>query len=125
MYKKRSNFFMVELLAALALFMVIAVVVQSGFYSSFQQGKAFRSQEGSKRIAHSLMLQTGTSSTDDLVDNWQEILKREGMKETMFKDGWGKEYYVEYTDENGFEVHSPGYESYMKKKGMDPGEYWS
>lgn len=92
------------------------------YNASLTEGKAFRTKEGISRIKTILsiaMVEQSELSPQDVVDNWQEIVKSSpmaGKGDDLLRDGWGKPYQVSISQNQEVEVVSESYDAYQNKK---------
>lgn len=115
---------------------LISGVVSYNLKGTLDKGKAFRSEQGAKRLADilNLEIQMGHINTSDLIKNEDLSKNKEKLLSTwisnsglinpkevdsFLKDGWNKPYKIECSpDGAGITVTSPELDEYNKRHGI-------
>lgn len=131
MKKKRNKYALslLEIMVVIFIIGIIGAVIGVNMKGSLEQGKAFKTEKGSKQVCDILDLELAkdptilkeTSTHKEVIG----ILKRSGLPHDagkLMEDGWGAPYVVRYDAENQeFKVTSANYINYLRtKKKMKP-----
>ena len=128
--KKKYAMTLLEIMIVIFIIGIIGSVVGYNMRGSLDNGKAFKTKEGSRKLYEIVQLEVAQNKTlsdnGDLTEAVAKLLKDSGLvkntKELM-KDGWGNEY--QFSIEKGnLHFQSEKYDAYCKKKGINQGYPW-
>lgn len=128
--KKKYAMTLLEIMIVIFIIGIIGSVVGYNMRGSLDNGKAFKTKEGSRKLYEIVQLEVAQNKTlsdnGNLTEAVAKLLKDSGLvkntKELM-KDGWGNEY--QFSIEKGnLRFQSEKYDAYCKKKGINQGYPW-
>ena len=131
MMKKKYAMTLLEIMIVIFIIGIIGSVVGHNMLGSLDNGKAFKTKEGARKLYEIVQLEA--AATNVLVNNREhlpevvlDILKKSGLAKNpkdLVKDGWGNEY--RFFLENGqLRFYSEKYQAYCTKKGIQPEYPW-
>lgn len=128
--KKKYAMTLLEIMIVIFIIGIIGSVIGYNMRGSLDNGKAFKTKEGSRKLYEIVQLesvQKGMLKDEgNLPDKISAMLKDSGLvknvKELM-KDGWGNEYHFSIEGED-LRFYSEKYDAYCEKKGIDKEYPW-
>jgi general secretion pathway protein G len=124
--KKRRALTLIEIMIVIFIIGLIGSVIGFNMKGSLDEGKAFKSEQGSKQIYDFLNLEIAQrrDSFEEVISNPEEVLKNCGFinrVEKLMKDGWNQNYEIQKienpdTQELDFYVFSKNWYNYLKNK---------
>ncbi|MBS0585091.1 MAG: prepilin-type N-terminal cleavage/methylation domain-containing protein [Verrucomicrobia bacterium] len=115
---------LLEIMIVIVIIGIIGSVVGYSMKGSLDQGRAFKSEQGSKQVHDLLMLQVmqGTP-VDEIKKDPLQVLESTGLagnSKKLFKDGWGKDFEIKFIEgsQEEFVVTSEAWKKYLDKKNM-------
>ena len=112
---------LLEIMIVIFIIGLVGSVITVNMRSSLEEGKSFRSQQGSKQIFEVLCLEMARHdiSAETAAKDYSKILKDSGLIKNvpkMLHDGWGESYIISHNNDEVF-VTSKKLIAYMKSKG--------
>lgn len=128
--KKKYAMTLLEIMIVIFIIGIIGSVIGYNMRGSLDNGKAFKTKEGSRKLYEIVQLesaQTGMLKDEgNLSESISTMLKNSGLvknvKELM-RDGWGNEYQFSIEGED-LRFRSDKYDAYCEKKGIDKEYPW-
>jgi len=118
--KKKQPMTLLEIMIVIFIIGIIGSVIGYNMKGSLEEGKAFKSEQGSKQVYDILTLEMAKGGKiDDIVDNPEKYLQLSGFAKNpkkLLQDGWGKDYLIERNGEDDLYVVSDNYLKYRSKK---------
>lgn len=103
---------------------IVTSVIGVNMKGTMKEGKAFKSEKGSKQVYDilSLELAKDPEMINSLVENPEGILKNSGIisdSKKILQDGWGEPFMIKVSEEDGdLKVTSKKWLTYLKEKGL-------
>ncbi len=118
---------LLEMMIVIFIIGIIGSVVGYSMKGSLNEGRAFKSEQGSKQVYDILMLSLANGSNmNQIVKSPEALLSESGLvsnPKKMIKDGWNQKFVIRKTSENDVVVYSPQWHKYLvEKKKMDESE---
>ncbi len=128
--KKKYAMTLLEIMIVIFIIGIIGSVIGYNMRGSLDNGKAFKTKEGSRKLYEIVQLeaaQTGMLKDEgNLSEKVSTVLKNSGLvknvKELM-RDGWGNEYQFSIEGED-LRFRSEKYDAYCEKKGLNKEYPW-
>lgn len=118
--KKRHPMTLLEIMIVIFIIGIIGSVIGYNMKGSLEEGKAFKSEQGSKQVYDILTLEIAKGGKiDDIVANPEKYLQLSGFAKNpkkLLQDGWGKDYLIARNGEDDLFVVSDTYLKYKNKK---------
>ncbi len=128
--KQKYAMTLLEIMIVIFIIGIIGSVVGYNMRGSLDQGKAFKTKQGARKIYEIVQLEEarGKTLSDDgnLSDTISKILISSGLvKNTkdLMKDGWGNKYKFKI-EEGDLRFSSEKYEAFCEKKGVEKEYPW-
>ncbi|MBN4067124.1 type II secretion system protein [Simkania negevensis] len=119
--QKKRYITLIELMVVIAIIGIISGVLAYNLRGSLEEGKAFKTQEGSKQLAHILELEAATrASEEEVLEQWEEVVRHSPYvndPRDLLNDGWGKSFNVSLDNNGRFIVSSERYAKYKERRG--------
>ncbi len=125
MVKKRA-LTLIEIMIVIFIIGLIGSVIGYNMKGSLDEGKSFKSEQGSKQVYDFLTLQIAQrkDAFDKVLDNPEEALRDTGFvnrADKLIKDGWNERYVIEKIDSKedeqpNFVVFSKNWYNFLKNK---------
>lgn len=110
---------LIEIMIVIFLIAIIGGVIGYNMRGSLDEGRAFKTREGARKVRDILLLQYAEGiDGKKIVEKPLYYLKRSNLvdrPEELIKDGWGEEYKIEFKN-NDFVITSKNLHRYEKKK---------
>lgn len=123
--RKKRSMTLLEIMVVIFIIGIIGTVIGVNMKGSLEEGKAFKSEKGSKQVYEILTLELSKGNLDLSTLTFQQakqVLANSGLTsdiDKLMEDGWGKQYHIVKTeDESDLRVISDNFIRYLKKKGM-------
>ncbi len=120
MKRAKRAFTLLEMMLVIFLIGIVGSVIGYNMKGSLEQGKAFKSEQGSKQVYDILMLEVAKGvSIDDIVNSPRNCLLHSGLAKNadkMLKDGWNQAFVVSKTTGDDLRISSKKFEEYLRKK---------
>lgn len=111
---------LLEIMIVIFIIGIIGSVIGYNMKGSLEEGKAFKSEQGSKQVYDILTLEIAKGGKiDDIVANPEKYLQLSGFAKNpkkLLQDGWGKDYLIARNGEDDLFVVSDTYLKYKNKK---------
>lgn len=118
---------LLEVMIVIFIIGIIGSVIGYNMRGSLDNGKAFKTKEGTRRLYEIVQLESdGLKDGGHLHDNIKNLLENSGLvrnAKDLMKDGWGEEYRIE-VHEGDIRFFSQKYEAYCEKKNKEPEYPW-
>ena len=119
---KKRPITLLEIMIVIVIIGVIGSVVGYSMKGSLDQGRAFKSEQGSKQVHDLLMLQIMQGKTfkeikEDPISALNDV-GLVGNSKKLFKDGWGQDFQLQKLEGGEFIVTSPLWKRYLQKKNV-------
>ena len=119
--KKKFALTILEVMVVIFIIGIVGTVVGINMKGSLEQGKAFKSEKGSKQVYEILSLEA--AKDDDvitMIENGKakHVLANSGLPQDadkLMKDGWGNLYAIDVVD-GEIKVTSKAYIKYLREK---------
>ncbi len=123
----RNAITLLEMMIVIFIIGIIGSVVGYSMKGSLNEGRAFKSEQGSKQVYDLLML--GLADGEKLthvVKSPEEVIESSGLirnAKKFVKDGWNQKFQIKSIGNNDIVVYSPSWHKYlMEKKKLDYSE---
>ncbi len=123
--RKKRAITLIEMIIVMILIATITGAIAYNYRGSLNEGKAFKTKEGMSRIETILAIYFAENS-DELQKyqqgDWKKIIQMSPLiknPDEYIKDGWGKQYDVQVSNDSGnaeIKVHSDEYTKYINSK---------
>jgi type II secretory pathway pseudopilin PulG len=121
--KKKQPMTLLEIMIVIFIIGIIGSVIGYNMKGSLEEGKAFKSEQGSKQVYEILTLEMAKGGKlDDILANPSKYLENSGFAKNpknLLQDGWGNDYLIMKKGYDDLAVVSSDYLKYKEKKGMD------
>lgn len=125
--KKKYAMTLLEVMIVIFIIGIIGSVIGYNMRGSLDNGKAFKTKEGTRKLFEIVQLESdGLKDDGHLNDNIKKLLEHSGLvrnAKDLMVDGWGEEYRIEI-QEGEVRFFSQKYEAYCKKKNKEPEYPW-
>jgi general secretion pathway protein G len=125
--KKRYAMTLLEVMIVIFIIGIIGSVVGYNMRGSLDNGRAFKTKEGMRKLYEIVQLESNDLVDDGHLDiKIKQLLKNSNFVrkvDDLMKDGWGEEYRIEL-EKGDIRVFSEKYEAYCQKKGTTPEYPW-
>lgn len=110
---------LIEMMIVISIIVMIIGALGYNFQGSLEKGKKFKTETGMERI-QTILSMKAAEEPDVLnhMDKWKDYIKESPLVQNpndLFKDGWGEEYKVDVTEENGDQVIKVNSKKYNEK----------
>lgn len=116
---RKRKITLIEVMIVIFLIAIIGGVIGYNMRGSLDEGRAFKSREGARKIREVLLLQYAEGIDGyKIAANPDRYLQRSNLVdrvEELLKDGWGEKYKIAFKN-NDFVITSKNLERYKKKK---------
>ena len=120
MKKKKRPMTLLEIMIVIFIIGIIGSVIGYNMRGSLEEAKAFKTEQGMKKVSEILTLQLATdTSAEEIRESPGDVLKSSGLVsnvEKLLKDGWNKPYKITVLGDE-VKVSSDAYAKFRKKKG--------
>jgi len=115
--KRKRSITLLEIMIVIFLIGIIGSVIGYNMKGSLDEGKAFKTKEGARRLRDTLLLELAKSGDTDIGDIGQRLNQANfiGNIDEIQKDGWGGGYEV-LTQNGEIYIVSNRYITYMTSK---------
>lgn len=128
--RKKYAMTLLEIMIVIFIIGIIGSVIGYNMRGSLDNGKAFKTKEGAKKLYEIVQLEStqdkDLQNESSLSEDIAFILKQSGLvknvKELM-RDGWGNEYQFSI-EEGELRFRSAKYDAYCEKKGVNKEYPW-
>ena len=112
---------LLEIMIVIFIIGIIGSVIGYNMKGSMDEGRAYRSEHGSKQVHDLLSLEFAKSDKElqEILGDPTESLDRTGFVSNpakLMKDGWGQEYKIERLNEEEFTVRSEKWGTFLQTK---------
>lgn len=130
--KKKYAMTLLEIMIVIFIIGIIGSVIGYNMRGSLDNGKVFKTKEGSKKLyeivhlesaQNGILKKNGNLSPEEI----SKILKDSGLVKNvkdLMKDGWGNEYQQFSVEDGDLRFCSERYEAYCEKKGIKQEYPW-
>lgn len=117
--KKKYAMTLLEVMIVIFIIGIIGSVIGYNMRGSLDNGKAFKTKEGTRKLYEIVQLESDNLKDDgQLNEKIKQLLEHSGLVRNvkdLMKDGWGEEYRIEV--QNGdIRFYSEQYEKFCQKK---------
>lgn len=122
--KKKRPLTLIEIMVVLFIITIITSVIGVNMKGTMKEGKAFKSEKGSKQVYDILTLEIAKNPAiiTSLVQDPTKILNSTGLvadAKKILVDGWGEAFVITYDEvELEIKVTSKPWLNYLKQKGL-------
>lgn len=128
--KKKYVMTLLEIMIVIFIIGIIGSVIGYNMRGSLDNGKAFKTKEGSRKLYEIVQLETAQNKAlkgdGELSKEIAEVLNKSGFVKNvkdLMRDGWGNEY--QFSLEGGdFRFSSEKYDAYCEKKDLKKEYPW-
>ena len=123
---KKKALTLIEIMIVIFIIGLIGSVIGYNMKGSLDEGKSFKSEQGSKQVYDFLTLKIAerNDAFDKVLDNPEEALRDTGFvsrADKLIKDGWTQKYVIEKIESQGdqepnFVVFSKNWYNFLKTK---------
>ena len=117
---KRRAVTLIEIMIVIFIIGLIGSVIGYNMKGSLDEGKAFKSEHGSRQVYDYIQLQLSkVSNIQAILDDTEKALRDTGFvsrPDKLLQDGWGRPYVIEEGKGNEFIVYSEAWHTFLKKK---------
>jgi hypothetical protein len=123
--KKKYALTLIEIMVVLFIITIVTSVIGVNMKGTMKEGKAFKSEKGSKQVYDILSLEIAKDPDliGTLLENPEAILKNSGIvsdAKKILQDGWGDPFIMKISEQDGeLKVTSKKWISHMKEKGLN------
>ena len=128
--KKKYAMTLLEIMIVIFIIGIIGSVIGYNMRGSLDNGKAFKTKEGSRKLYEIVQLesaQTGMLKEEgNLSEKVSLLLKNSGLVKNvreLIRDGWGNEYQFRIEGDD-LRFRSEKYDAYCEKKGLSKEYPW-
>lgn len=118
--KKKRAFTLLEIMIVIFLIGLIGSIIGYNMKGSLDEGKAFKTEQAAMKIQDLLELEIAQGAdVEEMKKDPKKFLKASGIiknADTLYKDGWGKEFVVTINSEGEVSVKSDALEVFKTKK---------
>lgn len=118
--RKKHPMTLIEIMIVIFIIGIIGSVIGYNMKGSLEEGKAFKSEQGSKQVYDILTLEIAKGSNiEDIVANPGRYLENSGFAKNpkkLLQDGWGQSYTIKQRGEDDLFIVSDNYLKYLQKK---------
>ena len=122
--KKKRALTLIEIMVVLFIITIVTSVIGVNMKGTMKEGKAFKSEKGSKQVYDILSLEMAKNPEliNSIIDQPELILKNSGVvndpKKTLV-DGWGEPFKIKVDPVDGdIKVTSKKWINHLKEKGL-------
>ncbi|MDN3504467.1 MAG: prepilin-type N-terminal cleavage/methylation domain-containing protein [Rhabdochlamydiaceae bacterium] len=122
MKRKKHALTLLEVMVVIFIIGIIGAVIGVNMKGSLNEGKAFKSEKGSKQVYEILSLELAKypEKVADIIANPMEAIKNSGLPQNakkLLEDGWGERYFININEDTGdIFVTSKKYIQYLMNK---------
>lgn len=122
--KKKRALTLIEIMVVLFIITIVTSVIGVNMKGTMKEGKAFKSEKGSKQIYDILSLEIAKNPDilTQMVENPEMVLKNSGIVSDAKKslvDGWGEPFVLKFIEEEqDLKVTSKNWLKHLKDKGL-------
>ncbi len=121
--KRKHPMTLLEIMIVIFIIGIIGSVIGYNMKGSLEEGKAFKSEQGSKQVYDILTLEIAKGGRiEDIVENPERYLDKSGFAKNpkkLLQDGWGQDYLIIRNGVDDLFVVSHDYLRYREKKNLD------
>lgn len=125
MKRKKRSLTLLEIMVVIFIIGIIGTVIGVNMKGSLEEGKAFKSEKGSKQIYEILTLEISKGNLDPMEMNLSEVhnlIRHSGFAADLDKllvDGWGRPYQIMRTEDgDDLRVCSQKFFTHLQGKGQ-------
>ena len=111
---------LIEVMIVICIIGIIGSVIGYNMKGSLDEGRSFKSEQGSKQVYDLLMLSVANGeSIDEIIENPEVALTRTGFVKSpqkLIKDGWGGKYIIEAKGTEDISVTSNRWINFLRDK---------
>lgn len=117
---------LIELMIVIFIIGIIGSVIGYNMKGSLDEGRAFKSEQGSKMVHDilTLAMADSTATMSQILSEPKKFLEQSGLvgnPKKVLKDGWNQPYQIRKVNNQDFVVYSKKWEEFLiKKKKLDP-----
>lgn len=116
---KRRYVTLIEMMIVMFLIALITGVIAYNYRGSLEEGKAFKTSAGIKKLETILNLELAKNPAikEGVSTSWKQIVESSPLVQdakALEYDGWGEEYRVSVNDDGAVEVNSRRYDEYTR-----------
>ena len=124
---KKRAITLLEMMIVIFIIGIIGSVVGYSMKGSLNEGRAFKSEQGSKQVYDILMLGLANGdSINHVIKSPEAVLEESGLvnnPKKMVKDGWNQKFVIQKVGESDMIIYSPQWHKYLvEKKKIDESE---
>ena len=121
---KKRAITLLEMMIVIFIIGIIGSVVGYSMKGSLNEGRAFKSEQGSKQVYDILMLSLANgSSISQVIKSPEAFLNDSGLvsnPKKLIKDGWNQKFVIRKIGESDMIIYSPEWHKYLiEKKKVD------
>ncbi len=125
MKRKKRALTLLEIMVVIFIIGIIGTVIGVNMKGSLEEGKAFKSEKGSKQIYEILTLEISKGNLDPeemTLSQIYDAVRTSGFAsdpDKLLQDGWGKPYQIYRTEDGSdLKIASESFFQYLKRKGQ-------
>ncbi len=124
MKRKKRALTLLEIMVVIFIIGIIGTVIGVNMKGSLEEGKAFKSEKGSKQIYEILTLEIskGNLELEEMtLAQIHDAVRHSGFAsdpDKLLVDGWGKPYQIYKTEDGDLRIASESFVQYLKRKGQ-------
>lgn len=127
MKKKKHAITLLEMMIVIFIIGIIGSVVGFSMRGSLNEGRSFKSEQGSKQVYDLLMLGLAEGTTmGEIIKRPESVIEMTGLASNpkkLVKDGWSKKFEIRRLGEDDIIVYSKAWHEYLiNKKHMNEEE---
>ncbi len=122
--KKKRALTLIEIMVVLFIITIVTSVIGVNMKGTMKEGKAFKSEKGSKQVYDILSLEVAKNPDliESIIDHPDVILKNSGIindPKKILTDGWGEPFKIKIDPVDGdIKVTSKRWIGHLKEKGL-------
>jgi general secretion pathway protein G len=118
--KNKKAMTLLEVMIVIFIIGIISSVIGYNMKGSLEKAKAFKTEEGIKKIKEIFELEMAQGSTNlqEIIENPGAVLQNSGLVNSgkeMLKDGWGVPYQITLSQRGNVVVKSESFDRYKSK----------
>jgi prepilin-type N-terminal cleavage/methylation domain-containing protein len=122
--KKKRALTLIEIMVVLFIITIVTSVIGVNMKGTMKEGKAFKSEKGSKQVFDVLSLEMAKNAEiiDSIIEHPEIILRNSGIvsdPKKILQDGWGEPFAIKFHEADGeLKVTSKKWIAHLKGKGL-------
>lgn len=122
--KKKRALTLIEIMVVLFIITIVTSVIGVNMKGTMKEGKAFKSEKGSKQVYDILSLEMAKNAeiTQSILEHPDVVLKNSGIisdSKKILQDGWGESFIIKFNEADGeMKVTSKKWISHLRDKGL-------